>query len=202
MNSALGMAGVALGLSACALGAVTVFVGLIRHRPRLVRGGLLYAGLAALGGVVAVVAMQRALITRDFSLDYVARVGSTRTPPLYNVAAMWSSLEGSILLWVVIQALFLAAVAWRMRQRLREPLVGWLCRRVRRAARGSRRTVLAGAAHSPRAREAASDVPQVRITARRYLRSRIQEVSRVTARVVSGGGEAWRTTSSAFARRR
>jgi cytochrome c-type biogenesis protein CcmF len=125
VNGAIGMAGVALGLSACALGAVTVVVGLTRQRPRLVRTGVLYASLAALGSVVAVVAMQRALITRDFSLDYVARVGSSRTPPLYNVAAMWSSLEGSILLWVLVQALFLAAVAWRMRHRLPEPLVGW-----------------------------------------------------------------------------
>jgi cytochrome c-type biogenesis protein CcmF len=125
VNAALGMAGVALGLSACALGAVTTISGLTRRRPRLVRTALVYAGLAALGGVLAVVAMQRALITRDFSLEYVARVGSTRTPPLYNVAAMWSSLEGSILLWVLIQALFLAAVGWRMRDRLREPLVGW-----------------------------------------------------------------------------
>ena len=46
--------------------------------------------------------MQRALITRDFSLAYVQQVGSATTPLLYNIAAMWSALEGSILLWVVI----------------------------------------------------------------------------------------------------
>ena len=52
--------------------------------------------------MLAVFAMERALITRDFDVQYVAEVGSHRTPALYNVAALWSSLEGSILLWHVI----------------------------------------------------------------------------------------------------
>ena len=46
--------------------------------------------------------MQRALFTRDYSLAYIQQVGSATTPLLYNIAAMWSALEGSILLWVVI----------------------------------------------------------------------------------------------------
>ena len=38
---------------------------------------------------------------------------------------MWSTLEGSILLWVVMLAGFTAAVAWRFRKRLDDVLVGW-----------------------------------------------------------------------------
>ena len=38
---------------------------------------------------------------------------------------MWSALEGSILLWVVILAGFTAAVGWRFRRRTDDPLVGW-----------------------------------------------------------------------------
>ena len=38
---------------------------------------------------------------------------------------MWSALEGSILLWVVILAGFTAAVGWRFRRRTEDPLVGW-----------------------------------------------------------------------------
>ena len=60
--------------------------------------------------------MQRALITRDFSLAYVQQVGSADTPALYNFAAMWSALEGSILLWALMLAGFTAAVAWRFRK--------------------------------------------------------------------------------------
>jgi len=74
---------------------------------------------------MSIVMMERALITRDWSLAYVQQVGSTVTPRLYNFAAMWSSLEGSILLWLVILAGFTAAVGWRFRKRTTDPLVGW-----------------------------------------------------------------------------
>jgi cytochrome c-type biogenesis protein CcmF len=38
---------------------------------------------------------------------------------------MWSALEGSILLWVVVLAGFTAAIAWRFRKRADDALVGW-----------------------------------------------------------------------------
>src|SRR5690606_32231934 len=69
--------------------------------------------------------MQVALERRDYSLAYVQQVGSSTTPRLYNIAAMWSALEGSILLWVVVLAGFTAAVAWRFRSRAGDALVGW-----------------------------------------------------------------------------
>jgi cytochrome c-type biogenesis protein CcmF len=48
--------------------------------------------------------MERALITRDFSLSYVAENGSAATPALYNVATLWAALEGSIILWSLVLA--------------------------------------------------------------------------------------------------
>jgi len=125
VNAALGSAGVALGLGACILGVITLAYGLIRHRPRLVRAGRFYVWIALAGAVLCFVAMERALITRDFSLAYVAKVGSSKTPPLYNFASLWSSLEGSIILWVLILAGYTALVAWRFRRRATDPLVGW-----------------------------------------------------------------------------
>jgi cytochrome c-type biogenesis protein CcmF len=74
--------------------------------------------------VIAVIAMQRALITRDFSVSFVHDNGSSRTPAIFNVATMWSALEGSILLWALILAGFTAHVARRFRSRLSDPLVG------------------------------------------------------------------------------
>ncbi len=38
---------------------------------------------------------------------------------------MWSALEGSILLWVLILAGFTVHVARKFRARLSDPLVGW-----------------------------------------------------------------------------
>jgi len=69
--------------------------------------------------------MERALITRDFTLEYVAQVGSSVTPRLYNVAALWSALEGSILLWSLVLAGYLTLVVVKFRHRLTDPLVGW-----------------------------------------------------------------------------
>ena len=125
MNVALGRAGVTLGLVAALLGAITVGYGLIRRRPELVRLSRFYAALVLLGGVVAVVAMERALITRDFTVQYVADNGSTKTPALYNFATLWGALEGSIILWSTILGGYLMAVVIKFRRRLADPLVGW-----------------------------------------------------------------------------
>ncbi|MFM9084788.1 MAG: heme lyase CcmF/NrfE family subunit, partial [Actinomycetota bacterium] len=60
-----------------------------------------------------------------FSLDYIQRVGSRSTPALYNFAAVWSALEGSILMWVLVLAGLTAAVAHKYRRRIEDPMVGW-----------------------------------------------------------------------------
>jgi cytochrome c-type biogenesis protein CcmF len=125
LNSALGRAGLLLMLAASVIGALSIVVGIWQGDRRLLRQGPRYAWLCLGGAVVAVVMMQRALITRDFSLAYIQQVGSADTPPLYNFAAMWSALEGSILLWAVILAAFTAAVGWRFRARTGDELVGW-----------------------------------------------------------------------------
>ncbi len=125
LNAAFGRAGLALMLAASVFGAFAVLYGIRRRDARLLAQSPRYAWLAFAGIVLSVVMMQRALITRDFSLAYVQQVGSADTPPLYNVAAMWSALEGSILLWSLVLAGFTAAVAWRFRKRTDDVLVGW-----------------------------------------------------------------------------
>ena len=124
MNATLGLAGVVLGVSASALGILTLAIGLRRRSPRLLLTGWSYALLTLLGAVVAVGAMQRALITRDFSVGFVHDHGSSRTSPLFTVATMWSALEGSILLWTLLLAGFTVHVARKFRSRLTDPLVG------------------------------------------------------------------------------
>jgi cytochrome c-type biogenesis protein CcmF len=125
LNSALGRAGLMLCLAAAVFGAMATIYGIRRHDAKALRMAPLYTWFCVAGAVLAIVMMQRALITRDFSLAYVQQVGSHTTPLLYNIAAMWSALEGSILLWVVILAGFTAAVGWRFRSRTGDPLVGW-----------------------------------------------------------------------------
>jgi len=125
MNLALGRAGVVLGLVAAVFGVIALAVGLLEDRPAVRRTARWYAVLTLAGGLLAVVAMERALITRDFTVEYVARNGSRRTPALYNVATLWAALEGSILLWGVVLSGYLVATVAKFRARLDDRLVGW-----------------------------------------------------------------------------
>lgn len=125
MNNALGTAGIVLGFAASVGGVLTLAAGLRRGRPQLLAIGRSYAWLTLAGAVMAVIIMERALITRDFTVGYVAQVGSHRTPALFNMAALWSALEGSLLLWVLVLCGFTVLVAQRFRDRLGDPLVGW-----------------------------------------------------------------------------
>ena len=93
MNGTLGHTGVLLGFGAAVVGIVVLAVGLVRGSPGSLRGGRVYAPLILLGGVVAVVAMQRALVTHDFSLTYVADNNSRSTPLIYSITGMWSARD-------------------------------------------------------------------------------------------------------------
>ena len=61
---------------------------------------------------IAAVAMVYALVTHDFSVSYVAQVGSRETPLFYTVISLWGALEGSILFWAWVLALYGAAVVF------------------------------------------------------------------------------------------
>jgi cytochrome c-type biogenesis protein CcmF len=125
LNSALGRGFVLAGALACVFGAITAATAAQSGNARLARTALRYAWVVLAAAVGAFVMMERALITRDFSLSYVQKVGSSATPPLQNFAALWSALEGSILLWVLVLSGLTAAVAWKFRKRATDPLVGW-----------------------------------------------------------------------------
>jgi cytochrome c-type biogenesis protein CcmF len=51
------------------------------------------------------------LLSDDFSIKYVAQVGSRATPTLFKIVSLWSALEGSILFWGLIMASFVLAFA-------------------------------------------------------------------------------------------
>jgi len=125
VNLAVGQFGLIVGLVASVLGIVTLAAGLTARRPVLLRSSRQYVWLLAAGALVAFVAMERALITRDFTVQYVAENGSTRTPALYNVATLWGALQGSILLWTLVLAGYIVAVTTKFRTRATDPLVGW-----------------------------------------------------------------------------
>jgi cytochrome c-type biogenesis protein CcmF len=125
VNAAVGQSAVLLGLVASLCGVVTLTVGLVRGRTNLLRTGRSYTWLILAGALLAAAAMEHALFTHDFSLKFVAENSSKSTPLLYTFTAMWSALEGSIILWTLILAGYIAAMARKYRDRISDPLVGW-----------------------------------------------------------------------------
>ncbi|MGA1744567.1 MAG: heme lyase CcmF/NrfE family subunit [Ilumatobacteraceae bacterium] len=125
VSAQLGRAFLLVGFLAAFFGAFAAAVGARRGDPKTLRLVPRFVTLSVVMAVAAFAVMEWAMITRDFSLLYVQKVGSYSTPALYNFAAVWSALEGSILMWVLVLAGYVAAVAWWMRRRFSEPLVGW-----------------------------------------------------------------------------
>ena len=68
---------------------------------------VLIAGLCA----VAFAALMTAFASSDFSVLNVVENSHSRNPMIYKVAATWGSHEGSLLLWVLILAVFGGAVS-------------------------------------------------------------------------------------------
>ncbi len=63
--------------------------------------------LALLGGAIAaMVAIEFGLLTDDFSLAYVANNHRIGTPLTFTIASGWAALEGSIVLWGLVLAVF------------------------------------------------------------------------------------------------
>ncbi|WP_166415833.1 heme lyase CcmF/NrfE family subunit [Cochlodiniinecator piscidefendens] len=58
------------------------------------------------------IALTYAFVTSDFSLQLVVANSHTDKPLLYKFAGVWGNHEGSMLLWVLILALFGACAAW------------------------------------------------------------------------------------------
>ncbi len=67
--------------------------------------------------VIATAVMEFALLTHDFSVGYVAQVGSREVPTWVTIVSLWSSLEGSILFWGLVLGLYIAGATWLTRGR-------------------------------------------------------------------------------------
>ncbi len=72
----------------------------------------------------AVVIIEVAFVRDDFGFALVADHSSTTTPTFYKLTAMWSSQEGSLLLWAWVLSLASSAVLFITRNRHRE-IVPW-----------------------------------------------------------------------------
>src|SRR5688572_3353698 len=97
---------------------IAAMVGARRGTERLTSAARSITYVILLLMFIANAAMVYGLVTHDFSISYVAQVGSRATPVFFTVISLWSSLEGSILFWGLVLAGFTAAATWVTRNRL------------------------------------------------------------------------------------
>ena len=105
MLSILGRGLILLALLFATSGSI---VGFIAGKRRSLEGWRWAARAAYAFGFSAIAAnfvMIYALVTHDFSVGYVAEVGSRSTPLYYTIISLWASLNGSILFWAGVLGL-------------------------------------------------------------------------------------------------
>jgi len=118
MTPALGRGLVLLSLLFAVAGSLVAFAAGAR---RAGGGALVWARRLAYGYALAVLAanavMVYALLVPDFSVSYVAHVGSRSVPTWVAVVSLWSSLEGSILFWGAVLGIYVVLATWSTRGR-------------------------------------------------------------------------------------
>ena len=109
-----------LALAVCAYGIAASIYGVRTRRWEYADSGrrAMYALAAVL--TIAGLVLELAFISNDFAFNTVADTSSRTTPALYRVAAVWSSQEGSLLLWAWLLSLWSSLALFLTRRRLRE----------------------------------------------------------------------------------
>jgi cytochrome c-type biogenesis protein CcmF len=97
------------GLLCAAFAAVVgLTTGMLRRESALIWVQRAIAGFAV-SMIGSNLVMIYALLQHDFSVKYVAQVGSRATPTIFTIVSLWSALEGSILFWGAIMSGYLVA---------------------------------------------------------------------------------------------
>jgi cytochrome c-type biogenesis protein CcmF len=107
-------------LVACAWALTASVLGARRRSTALVESGIggfyLVAAILTLSSAIIV----HAFITRDYSIKYVANYSDAAQPLFYKITSYWGGLDGSILFWAFLLAIFGALAVRTNRERHRE----------------------------------------------------------------------------------
>jgi cytochrome c-type biogenesis protein CcmF len=118
--AALGRSCLLLALAVCAYGIGASIYGVRTGRLEFSESGR--RSVYALAGIltVAFAVLEVAFLHNDFAFNTVADTSSRTTPTFYKAAAVWSSQEGSLLLWAWLLSLWSSLVLFLTRKRLRD----------------------------------------------------------------------------------
>jgi cytochrome c-type biogenesis protein CcmF len=116
----LGRACLLLALAVCAYGIGASLYGVRSGRAEFSASGR--RAVYALAGVltVAFAVLEVAFLRNDFAFNTVADTSSRTTPAFYRAAAVWSSQEGSLLLWAWLLSLWSSLALFLIRKRMRD----------------------------------------------------------------------------------
>src|SRR5499427_758119 len=118
----LGSIALSLAFLTATYGLLGALVGVRRRQPALIESSrtAAYSLLALVLAANAI--LLAAILGNDFTIKYVAENSSRETPVFFKVLSLWSAHEGSLLLWNLVLAGYLAAIAFRFRAKSPETL--------------------------------------------------------------------------------
>ncbi len=104
----------------CTYAAAVSVVGARRRSARLIESGVgaFYAVTALM--LLASAVIIHAFVTEDYSIRYVDNYSDSAQPLIYQLTSYWGGLDGSIMFWVTLLAIFGAVAVRSNRERQRE----------------------------------------------------------------------------------
>ncbi len=116
----VGRACLIIALAIALYGIVASIYGARTNRREFVVSGR--RAMYAVAGAVAIafVILETAFLRSDFAFVLVANHSSTTTPLFYKATAVWSSQEGSLLLWLLMLTVWSSLMLFLTRHKLRE----------------------------------------------------------------------------------
>ncbi|EHY87461.1 heme lyase CcmF/NrfE family subunit [Saccharomonospora azurea] len=115
VTPAVGWGGTLLGLSGSIV--LALFGFRAQQRPEAIRRTQLRFAVGCMvgGAILAMGALEVALLTDNFAVSYVAENHSRATPLLFTITSAWSALGGSIILWTLVLTGYTAMVMRQVR---------------------------------------------------------------------------------------
>ena len=96
-----------------------------RRNTALIEGGIGLFHVVTGLMLVASAVMIHAFVTGDYSIKYVQHYSNTAQPLSYKLASYWGGLDGSVMFWVTLLAIFGSVAVVVNRRRYRE-LIPWV----------------------------------------------------------------------------
>lgn len=117
MMGTVGSIALVLALLVATVGTITAGMGAKRRSSVLIESARTSAYSLFVLAAGANWAMLTAIVNDDFSIGYVAENSSRATPLFFKILSLWAADEGSLLLWNLVLAGVIAAVAYRFRNK-------------------------------------------------------------------------------------